>query len=270
MSRSNQVVFDNGDATSRITYDRFVEFDRVMRMYPSTTYRGANSVPLGLSAFALSLFVLSMYYAGATVVVSGTVSVAMGLALFYGGLIQLIAGLLQFRSGHNLYALFFCSYAGYFLSLAALYISSFGFFTTAATTTPASYSDMTAMNNALGVYYLGWSIFTACLLIASVRTNAVLILLLFFLTVTYTLLTASFFNAGTIGAISSNINTTNWNVQRAAGAFGILTAVIAWFGAFASLLKKGENSYFNLPVYDLVPTSQAGLIDKAPVEVRTQ
>jgi succinate-acetate transporter protein len=237
-------------------------------MYPSTTYRGANSVPLGLSSFALSLFVLSMYLAGATVIVSATISAAMGLALFYGGLIQLIAGLLQFRVGHNLYALFFCSYAGYFFSLAALYISSFSFFTTTVSTTPASFTDATAMNNALGVYYLGWSIFTVCLLIASIRTNAVLISLLFFLTLTYTLLTASYFNAATISAISSNVSTTNWNLQRAAGAFGILTSVIAWFGAFASLLKKGENSYFNLPVYDLVPTSQGVLNDKAPVEVR--
>jgi len=238
------------DANSRTTYERFLEFERSMRVYP----RGAhlmNPTPLGFCAFALTLFVYSMIMAGATVPEPTTPSAAMGLGLFYGGLIQLIAGLLEFRVGNNFYALAFCSYAGYWFGLASLYVSgSFGFFGTSGV------SDATAQANCLGIFYLGWTIFTLCMLISSVRTNVALILFFFFLMLTYVLFTAGYFL------------TVNYNLQRAGGAIGIFTAAIAWFIGFASLLRRGDNSYFNLPNYSLEPKTRADLNAGAPVERR--
>src|SRR5881396_3393756 len=58
----------------------------------------ANPAPLGLSAFALTTFVLSSSNAGflfPAVGVGG--AVVIGLAIFYGGLVQLIAGVQEFR-----------------------------------------------------------------------------------------------------------------------------------------------------------------------------
>ena len=40
-------------------------------------------------------------------------------------------------------------------------------------------------------------------------------------------------------------------VQKAGGAFGILTAAIAWYVGAAGLLSP-DTSYFTLPVLDLV------------------
>jgi succinate-acetate transporter protein len=48
----------------------------------------ANPGPLGLSAFALTTFVLSLINAGAGVDPSGPSQVVVGLAIFYGGLVQ--------------------------------------------------------------------------------------------------------------------------------------------------------------------------------------
>lgn len=48
----------------------------------------ANPGPLGLSAFALTTFVLSLINAGAGIDPSGPSQVVVGLAMFYGGLVQ--------------------------------------------------------------------------------------------------------------------------------------------------------------------------------------
>lgn len=47
-----------------------------------------NPGPLGLSAFALTTFVLSLHNAGAGVPSAGPNNVVVGLAFFYGGLVQ--------------------------------------------------------------------------------------------------------------------------------------------------------------------------------------
>lgn len=229
---------------TRARYDRFVEFDRFMHVHPSGVVSAMNPTPLGFCAFALTLFVYSFIICGATVPFGTYAGPAMGLALFYGGLIQLIAGLLEFRNGNNFYALTFCSYGGYWFSLAALYVSgSFNF----TGTVPAA-----DLYKCLGIFYLGWTIFTLAMLISSIRTNAVLIGFFFFLMLTYILLTASFF-----------LSFHN-DLARAGGAIGIFTSVLAWFLGFASLLRKGDNAYFNLPNYSLAPKTN-GVIAEGPV-----
>src|SRR6266851_7158566 len=58
----------------------------------------ANPAHLGLSAFALTTFVLSSANAGfflAKGAASG--AIVIGLAIFYGGLVQLVAGIQEFR-----------------------------------------------------------------------------------------------------------------------------------------------------------------------------
>ena len=231
---------------ARVSYDRFQEFERLMRVYPRSYASPMNPTPLGFCAFALTLFVYSFIQCGATVPLQTSVAGAMGLGLFYGGLIQLIAGLLEFRVGNNLRALLFCSYAGYWLSLAALYVNgSFQF--------GSVYTDMSLLYKVLGIFYLGWTIFTLALLIAAIRTDVITVVFLFFLMVTYVLWTASYFLTYSEG------------LHRAGGAIGIFTSVIAWFLGFASLLRRGDNAYFNLPNYSLAPKTRADFNADAPV-----
>jgi len=241
----------NADAHSRTTYDRFVEFERLMGLYPSGAGRPYNPRPIGYCAFALTLFVYAMYLAGATVPVTTSAALAMGLALFYGGLIELIVGLYELRLGDNFHALFFCSYAGFWFGLGSLYVSGSFAFT-------AQVTDMTAQYNAFGVFFLAWTIFTLLMLISSARTNAALVIFLFFLLLTYMLLTASYF-----------LNLQQ-NLLRASGAFGIFTAVIGWYLGFASYLVKGENHYVSLPLVDISRKSSDHSGSQKPIEVRAQ
>ena len=241
---------DLADPNSRVTYDRFLEFERLSRGYNTTGGRTYNPTPIGFCAFSLTLFVYSMYMAGATVPVSTSPAIAMGLALFYGGLIELLAGLYELRLGNNFYALTFCSYAGFWFGLGALYVTgSFQFLSAVA--------DTTAQNNAFGVFFLAWTIFTLFMLIASIRSHAVTVIFFFFLLLTYILFTASYFlNAQT-------------DLRRAAGAIGIFTAVIGWYKGFANLLKRGDNAYFSLPLFDISRRPAAPLVAGRPIELRS-
>ncbi|ORX50836.1 hypothetical protein DM01DRAFT_1337438 [Hesseltinella vesiculosa] len=187
----------------------------------------ANPAPLGLCAFALTTFVLSLHNAGAGLSPTGPHGVVTGLALFYGGLAQMLAGMWEFRTGNTFGATAFTSYGGFWLSFACIFIPGTGIV--------ASYGNDTAtLNRSVGYYLLGWTILTAIFLIACHRSNVGLVTLFFMLLITFVLLTASKFNGSVV-------------TQQAGGVLGVVTAFIAWYDALAGLLTK-DNSFFTLPV----------------------
>src|SRR6266516_3112819 len=122
----------------------------------------ANPAPLGLCGFALTTFVLSSINAG-WFPDKGT-NIVVGLALFYGGLAQLCAGMWEFRSGNTFGATAFSSYGAFWLSFAAIFIPGTGIL---AAITPV-------LHQALGVYLLGWTIFTGLMFLGTFRSNIAL------------------------------------------------------------------------------------------------
>ncbi|ORZ22319.1 GPR1/FUN34/yaaH family-domain-containing protein [Absidia repens] len=187
----------------------------------------ANPAPLGLSAFALTTFVLSLHNAGAGLSATAPHGVVTGLAMFYGGLAQLLAGMWEFRTGNTFGATAFSSYGAFWLSFGYIFIPGSGIL--------ESYEGDTAtLNHSLGFYLLGWTIFTGILLIATHRSSMGLVSLFFMLFITFTLLTAGKFN-------------NSVTLQISGGAFGIITALIAWYVALAGLLTK-DSSHFLVPV----------------------
>ncbi len=80
-------------------------------------WKPADPGPLGLAAFALTTFVLSMFNAGLSAT-SGE-PVVLGLALAYGGMAQLLAGMWEFRTGNTFGAVAFASYGAFWISFWA-------------------------------------------------------------------------------------------------------------------------------------------------------
>src|SRR6266704_5540557 len=121
----------------------------------------ANPAPLGLSAFALTTFVLSSSNAGflfPAVGVGG--AVVIGLAIFYGGLVQLIAGVQEFRAGNTFGATAFCSYGGFWMALGFVLLP---LFTSSAGKTGQNLVELVGGTDGaagVGVFLLGWTIFT--------------------------------------------------------------------------------------------------------------
>jgi uncharacterized protein len=180
--------------------------------------------PLGLSAFALTTFVLSVINAGIIVPHPGSnLTIFIGLAVFYGGIAQFAAGMWEFRSGNTFGGTAFTSYAAFWLSFAALFIPGFGV-------------KLLDLDPAVGLYLLGWTIFTALLMIASFRLNGALAAVFVLLFVTFAALT--------IGALGKN---ATWS--QIGGWLGILTALAAWYTAFAGVLRGVSGGAVQLPIF---------------------
>jgi succinate-acetate transporter protein len=185
----------------------------------------ANPAPLGLAAFALTTFVLSMVNAG--LVSEGTEPIVFGLALAYGGLAQLLAGMWEFKTGNTFGATAFSSYGAFWISFWALVT----FFLKDIPKDEAG--------AAVGLYLWAWGIFTGYMFIASLRTTAAVALVFFLLTATFIIL-----GIGNSGGSSS--------VVKLGGYVGLATALAAWYASFAQVI----NSTFGRTVAPLGPLSR--------------
>ena len=184
----------------------------------------SNPAPLGLSAFALTTFVLSSINAGWFPV--GATNVVVGLALFYGGLAQLLAGMWEFKTGNTFGATAFSSFGAFWLSFAAILIPGTGI--------AAALVSAHVLDTALGVYLLGWTIFTAIMFLGTLRSNIALMAVFAFLTLTFLSLTI-----GNLAGTSAFI--------VLGGYLGIITALVAWYTGLAGLLSSSRSA-FSLPV----------------------
>jgi succinate-acetate transporter protein len=168
----------------------------------------ADPGPLGLAAFALTTFVLSMFNSG--LVGAGGEPVVFGLALAYGGLAQLLAGMWEFRTGNTFGAVAFTSFGAFWLSFWA-YVQFY------ADGVPAGDAG-----HAVGLYLIAWGIFTLYMTVAALRTSTAILTVFVLLTITFFLL-----GIGDAGA--------HTNITKAGGYAGIATAVAAWYASFAAV-----------------------------------
>jgi succinate-acetate transporter protein len=183
----------------------------------------ADPGPLGLGAFAMTTFVLSMF--NSNLVDDKGLPVVLGLALAYGGLVQLIAGIWEFRTGNTFGAVAFCSFGAFWISFWALNV----FYA----------KDITGnAGHAVGVYLWAWAIFTAYMTVAALRVSGAVLLVFVLLTITFVLLA--------IGASGAHESVTHWG-----GYLGLATAAAAWYASFAAV----ANATFGRTVLPVVPLS---------------
>jgi uncharacterized protein len=181
----------------------------------------ANPAPLGLAAFAMTTFVLSMF--NANLVNEKGVPVVLGLALVYGGIVQLLAGMWEFRTGNTFGAVAFSSYGAFWISFWALevfYAKSIG----------------GNVGHSVGLFLWAWAIFTAYMTVAALRVSGAVLLVFVLLTATFILLA--------IGAVGAHTTLTHWG-----GYIGLATAAAAWYASFAVV----TNSTFKRTVLPVMP-----------------
>jgi succinate-acetate transporter protein len=185
----------------------------------------ANPAPLGLAAFALTTFVLSMFNSG--LVSSTGEPVVFGLALAYGGLAQLLAGMWEFKTGNTFGATAFTSFGAFWLSFWAFV----QFFEKDVPKADAGH--------AVGLYLIAWGIFTAYMFVASLRTTGAVAVVFFLLAVTFLVL-----GIGNAGGHSG--------IVKAGGWIGLATALAAWYASFAEV----TNATFGRTVFPTKPLAR--------------
>jgi uncharacterized protein len=188
-------------------------------------FSSADPAPLGLAAFAMTTFALSV---GNAKIWGPGADAALALALVYGGAVQLFAGMWEFVRKNTFGALAFSSYG-------AFWIAYYVFSKFVAGGIPAADAPQ-----AVGVFLLGWTIFTAYMLIPSLRVSAAVAAVFLLLTITFVLLT--------IGAFQSQATVTQWG-----GYFGIATAAAAWYASFAGVV----NETFKKAIIPTIPLAPA-------------
>ncbi|KAI9725962.1 MAG: hypothetical protein M1828_002290 [Chrysothrix sp. TS-e1954] len=196
----------------------------------------ANPVPLGLSGFALTTFVLSIVNLGTRGV--ATPNVVVGPALAYGGLIQLLAGMWEMGFGNTFAAWALSSYGGFWISLGII-------FTPGGFDIAAAYGGETgAFYTAFAFYIYGWMIFTIIVWIATLRSTIIFSLLLMTVWLAFLCLATGYLYHTGDGLDAK----PHLSLIRAGGGFGIVAAFLAWWVMIAGVLDKG-NSFFTVPVF---------------------
>ncbi|EPS38781.1 hypothetical protein H072_7462 [Dactylellina haptotyla CBS 200.50] len=210
----------------------------------------ANPAPLGLSAFALTTFILSLVNIGSRGV--HTNSIVLGCAYAYGGLVQLLAGMWEMAVGNTFGATALSSYGGFWISFAIIIAGgnqSYGI--AAAYSTPGTPTEVATkhLSSALGFYLTGWWIFTTILLLCTLRSTVAFFSLFFTLDLAFLFLSIAHFQTEEGGAPGKNLTI-------AGGVFGMMAAFLAWYNALAGLLDA-KNSWFAVPVLHF-PWSETG------------
>lgn len=200
-SAAREMLPDIGDPTAgSVAMSRELASEQVRMI--------ADPAPLGLAAFALTTFLLSLVNAG--IMPKDTEPVMLGVALAFGGIAQLLAGMWEFRKGNVFGATVFSSYGAFWLSFWA-YVTFY------AKDIPVEHHGIAA-----GWYLIAWAIFTSLMLIAALRTTVVLAVLFAVLDVTFVLL-------GLGALFGSSILTV------VGGVLGLVTAALAWYLCVAAV-----------------------------------
>ncbi len=169
----------------------------------------ADPGPLGLAAFALTTFILSMFNSGLMSATKGE-AIVFGVALAYGGIAQLLAGMWEFRAGNTFGATAFSSFGAFWISFWWL---------TGHTDLSGAGADV---NKGIGTYLLAWGIFTAYMTVASSRVSGAVLAV-------FVLLTATFF------VLAIGEYATSHTITHVGGFLGLATALAAWYASFAGV-----------------------------------
>ena len=175
----------------------------------------ANPAALGLGAFALTTFLLSVHNAmGAT---REPLLVFFGFAIFYGGVAQFAAGMWEFKTGNTFGAAAFTTYGAFWMGVAA-------------TVVLVLWGKLAAtdVTSTLAWILTAFAIFNTYMLILSARTNLATFLVFLTLEITEILLAWGNFNGQQAGQGLVSIG----------GWMGIVTALVAWYTSAAVIANS--------------------------------
>lgn len=160
----------------------------------------------------------------------------VGLAIFFGGAAQFVAGVLEFVCGNTFGMTVHCSYGAFWLAFAMFLLPSVGI--------KDSYAgDAHAFSFALGIFLILWCFLTLIFLIAALRTNFIIVIVLFFLTLAFLFLSIAQF-------ISTTHPTMSVRINKAGGAFSVICAFFAFWAGAAQLMTE-KTTMVRVPLFHI-------------------
>jgi len=221
------------------------------RSYPLAGTFG-NPTPLGISSFlvahvplALDLLNLRGATAASSVAMLGAFYACAGIGLY-------LACIMEWIIGNTFPSVVFGTFGGFFISYAIINQPTMGIaasFAPAADATNGVTASLAgastpAYNTGLAFYFVIWGVLTFSFFLASLRTNAVFVLLFIAITMVFELIAAGYFHAsaGNLAAAAMDF--------KVAGGFALVSGLAGFYVNF-SLLFASVGYPFVLPLYDL-------------------
>lgn len=192
----------------------------------------ANPAPLGLSACATTLFVMSMVNLGTRGL--SDPAIIISLAFGYGGLLQFVAGMWEMAIGNTFGATALSSYGGFWISFAIL-LTPGGF---AIEETLKKTDGARGMLEHIGLFLIAWFIFTFLLLLCTLKSTVAFFLLFFLLDLSLLFLGIAY--------LLNDGEKPHVGLQRAGGATGIVTSFTAWYNAYVGIAND-RNTFILIP-----------------------
>ncbi|KAJ5950007.1 GPR/FUN34 family protein [Penicillium verhagenii] len=204
---------------------------------PVSDRKLANPAPLGLCGFALTTFVLgcvNMQVRGIT-----EPNMVVGPAFAYGGFIQILSGMWEMAVGNTFGATALTSYGGFWTSLAISFTP--GGFGIQKSLVEADNGSLGMFYDSLGLFLMGWFIFTFLMLLCTVKSTVIFFSLFLSVDIAFLLLG--------VGYLTRNAQEEpNAKVIKAGGLFALIAAFLAWWTALAGVADS-SNSFFIVPVW---------------------
>lgn len=187
----------------------------------------STPLPLGMGLLGLTTAIIGSIFAGFIVPGVGAGLIMLAAVAFFGGLVQLLAGLAELRRDNMLAGTLFTSYGGFLMAFGVIVAPTLNIFNALLLAR--------TMNAALGLFFLAWTIFSAILLLSSLRMPISYIVTLALLFLSYLCLT--------IGELARG----NLTWFMIGGWLGIVCGLVAWYTSFAGLLGANRST-FHLPM----------------------
>jgi succinate-acetate transporter protein len=170
----------------------------------------ADPGPWAVMAFATTSFILGLY--NAHLLGSGSLPIVFPFAVFYGGLIQIVVGILEVQRGNLFGAVVFGTYGPFWVIFGAIEIWF------------AKLATPTSVGSGVSAFLAMFAIVTFFFLLASLRTDRVLIAIF-----------ALIFIGLVCLAINAESGVVFW--QKAGGWVTLAFAVLAWYHAAADMIN---------------------------------
>jgi hypothetical protein len=195
--------------------------------YPEERVGGiTHARSLGLIALAFTTALIGCSFAHVLLPGPGKgTGLVTAAALIFGGIVQFLAGMWEFRRAHAVTGTIFAAYGGFLATFGVFFLPPSGLLNYFGI-------DLLALNHALGLLFLCWTLCLGVLLAGSLRTNNMMLMaVLALLGLAYFFLMIGEF---------ANANTP---LLMIGGWIAIICALVAWYCALAGMLAPAEGTF---------------------------
>jgi len=215
---------------------------------PSKGFYGhiGNPGVLGLASHGVTLLLVASQFMRWRSVVSPQVYV--GNLYFFSGLYMLLTSQWCLVKGETFSHMVFGTFSAFYLSYAAILTPAFNVFDSYAGAV-GSGTGTDTLYNSLGIFLMVWNIIFTIIFLISLRTNLLLVIVFFGVSVGVFLLGAMYFSLANATLHSTSVSKAV-ALSKAGGAFLCISAIAGFYLVIVQLCEAVEMP-FSLPVGEL-------------------